>query len=75
MMFTNRKNMDLRPIMANIFEKKTIYGSFVTAKIAGIESTAKMRSVNSTIKSTRNKGVINLFPSIFMKKFLPSYLG
>ncbi len=32
-------------------------GSVVTAKIAGIESTAKIRSVASTSSSTRKSGV------------------
>ena len=40
MMFTRRKNIERRPRMANIFEKNTMYGSFVTAKIAAMESTA-----------------------------------
>ncbi|MNT85676.1 hypothetical protein D3C72_2258640 [compost metagenome] len=56
-MFTNKKNIDRKPIMAKMFEKNTMYGSLVTAKIAGIESTANNKSVNSTINNTRNKGV------------------
>ena len=37
-------------------EKKTIKGSFVIEKTVGIESTAKIKSVNSMMISTRNKG-------------------
>ena len=58
--------------MAKILEKKTIYGSLVTEKIAGIESTAKMRSVNSIIIKTRNSGVIFFTPSIVTKNLLPT---
>ena len=54
-MFTKRKNIDLKPNIANMLEKKTIYGSFVTAKIAGIESTANITSVNSTINNTKKQ--------------------
>ena len=38
-------------------------GSVVTAKIAGIESTAKTRSVLSTISSTSNSGVAISLPA------------
>jgi len=44
--------------MANILEKNTIYGSRVMEKIAGIESKAKTRSVNSTTIRTINRGVM-----------------
>ena len=37
-------------------------GSLVTAKMAGIESTAKIRSVNSTSSSTTNRGVAMRMP-------------
>jgi hypothetical protein len=39
------KYKDLNPKMAKTFEVNTINGSGVIAKIAGIESTAKIRSV------------------------------
>ena len=38
-------------------------GSVVMAKMAGIESTAKMTSVNATIIITTNSGVYFLIPS------------
>ncbi len=40
-----------------MFEVKTMKGSLVTAKIAGIESTAKTRSVHSIRTSTTSSGV------------------
>ena len=58
--------------MANIFEKKTMNGSLVTANTAGIESKAKTRSVNSIIIKTINKGVRKNFPSLRMVKRPPS---
>ena len=64
MILINRKNIDLNPIIAKILEKKTIYGSLVTAKIAGIESTAKIKSVNSTISKTKKSGVKCFLPFI-----------
>ena len=63
--------MDLNPSIANMLEKNTMYGSLVTAKIAGIESTAKTKSVNSTIKRTKKRGVISFLPLIFTKNRLP----
>ena len=60
-MLLNKKNKLLSPIIAKILEKKTMYGSLVTEKIAGTLSTAKTRSLNSTTSKTRNKGVINFF--------------
>ena len=53
----NRKYIERKPKIAKIFEVKTINGSVVIAKIAGIESTAKIRSENSTSTSTKNSGV------------------
>ena len=41
-----RKNSERRPIMAKIFEKNTTNGSSDTENTAGIESSAKMTSVN-----------------------------
>ena len=43
--------------MAKMFEVKTMNGSWVMPKIAGIESTAKTMSVASTTISTRSSGV------------------
>ena len=45
------------PRMAKILEVNTMNGSRVTAKIAGIESTANTRSVSSIATSTSNSGV------------------
>ncbi|MNL82358.1 hypothetical protein D3C87_2097230 [compost metagenome] len=71
-MFTNKKNIERKPKIAKIFEKNTIYGSLVTAKIAGIESTAKIRSANSITNKTMNSGVTKVFASLFTKNLLPS---
>ena len=46
-----------------MFDVKTMNGSLVTAKIAGIESTAKTRSVHSISTSTRSSGVATRLPS------------
>jgi len=43
--------------MAKMFDVNTMNGSRVTAKIAGIESTANTRSVISTATSTVSSGV------------------
>ena len=66
--FTTIKNMALNPSMAKILEKKTIYGSLVMAKIAGIESTAKITSENSITISTINNGVMYSLPSFRTRK-------
>ncbi len=47
-------------------------GSRVTAKIAGIESTAKIRSVNSTRTRTTNIGVASSRPLRRVKNLSPS---
>ena len=54
---TSRKYRARKPMMANRFDVKTMNGSVVMAKIAGIESTANTRSVTSIRISTRNSGV------------------
>jgi superfamily II DNA helicase RecQ len=61
--------------MAKIFEVKTMRGSFVIAKIAGTESTAKMMSVNSKNMRAKNKGVTWTSPSTLWKNFCPSIFG
>ena len=48
--------------MAKTLLVKTRNGSAVIAKIAGIESTAKMRSVNSTMTRARKSGVARRTP-------------
>ena len=55
-MLDKKKNIERRPKIAHMLEKKTIKGSFVIEKTVGIESTAKIKSVNSMMISTRNKG-------------------
>jgi hypothetical protein len=50
------------PRIANTLLVNTRNGSVVIAKIAGIESTAKIRSVNSTRSSARNSGVARSAP-------------
>ena len=62
------KYSERRPRIANAFEVNTRNGSRVTARIAGIESTANTTSVNSTITRATNNGVANVRPSCFTKK-------
>ena len=68
----NKKNMERNPIIAKMLEKNTMYGSFVTEKIAGILSTAKIKSVHSMINNTKNNGVTFFTPSIVTKNLLPT---
>ena len=56
------KYSERRPRIAKMFEVKTMNGSRVTAKMAGIESTAKTTSVASTTTSTRSSGVASRWP-------------
>jgi len=44
-------------------------------KIAGMESTANNKSVNSTIKRTKNNLVATNFLSMRVKNLAPSYFG
>lgn len=53
----NAKYKERSPRIAKTFEVYTINVSFDIARIAGIESTAKIRSVNSISNNTINKGV------------------
>jgi hypothetical protein len=57
--------------MAKALLVNTRKGSCVTAKIAGIESTAKMMSVVSTRSSTVNSGVATHVPDLFTHSFWP----
>jgi len=50
-------------MMAKILEVKTINGSRVMAKMAGMESTAKIISLVSIAKRTMNNGVKKYFLS------------
>lgn len=56
-----------RPRMAKTFEVYTINGSSVIARMAGIESTAKIRSVVSTANRTTKSGVAHRRPSLLTK--------
>jgi hypothetical protein len=49
--------------MAKAFEVNTRKGSSVTAKMAGIESTANTTSVVSTTRSTASRGVASSRPA------------
>ena len=57
-----------------MLDVNTINGSRVTAKIAGIESTAKKMSVVSITSKERNSGVIKRLPFSFKKNAWPSIL-
>ena len=59
--------------MAKALLVKTRNGSWVTAKIAGMESTAKMMSVVSTRTRTMNSGVATHLPAFFTQNFCPWY--
>ena len=58
-----------------MLEKNTIYGSRVTAKTAGMESMAKIKSETSISIITMNNGVIYIRASFLIKNRLPTYLG
>ena len=53
----SRKYSARSPRIANAFELNTMNGSWLTARTAGTESTAKITSVASTRTSTANSGV------------------
>lgn len=57
--------------MAKTFEVYTIKASLVMARIAGIESTAKIKSVVSMSNRTINKGVAVRFPFSRIQNLLP----
>jgi hypothetical protein len=59
----SRKYRARRPRIANAFDVNTKKVSEVTAKIAGIESTAKITSVVSTTTSTASNGVARRLPA------------
>ena len=66
-----RKKYKFRnPRMAKILEVKTIKGSLVIEKIAGIESTAKRISVNSITINVAKRAVATFLES-FVIKYLP----
>jgi hypothetical protein len=68
-----RKYRARNPRMANAFEVKTRNGSSVTAKIAGIESTANTTSVLSMATRTASIGVATHLPPWRTKNRWPWY--
>ena len=58
--------------MAKAFEENTMNGSRDTARMAGMESTAKTTSVVSTRMSTANRGVASSLPVRRVNSFCPS---
>src|SRR5699024_11881177 len=52
---TNKKNMERKPRIAKIFEKKTIYESRVTENMAGIISVSKMKVRQHIVIKNKNK--------------------
>jgi hypothetical protein len=57
MTFSSRKNIERRPMMAHMLLVKTMNGSVVMPKIAGIESIANTTSAVSTISRVTNRVV------------------
>jgi hypothetical protein len=57
--------------MANAFDVNTRNGSSVTAKMAGIESTANNTSVVSTATRTASSGVATVRPAWRRKNRVP----
>jgi hypothetical protein len=63
MKLDSKKYIDLKPRIAKIFDVYNIKGSLgAIEKIAGIESTANNKSVNSITPTTTNRGVASLIP-------------
>ncbi len=64
-----------QPEDANAFDANTMNCSWLTARTAGTESTAKMTSVASISTSTANSGVASRLPFCFVNSFGPVVLG
>ena len=75
MKLSSKKNSARSPKIAKILEEYNINGSFDMAKIAGIESTAKSKSVNSITATTTNNGVATFLPFSIVKNLSPSYVS
>ena len=74
MKLANRKYKERSPRIAKIFEVYRMNGSSgAMAKMAGMESTAKIKSVNSITVTTTNRGVAIFTPFSMVKKFPPLY--
>ncbi|MNI96772.1 hypothetical protein D3C73_1552950 [compost metagenome] len=67
----SRKYSARRPMMAKMLEVNTINGSVVTAKMAGMLSTANTTSVASITSSTTNMGVAYRSPPMRTKNDCP----
>ncbi|MNQ97484.1 hypothetical protein D3C85_1131380 [compost metagenome] len=73
MKLAKRKYKALKPNMAKMLEVYKINGSSgAIAKIAGMESTAKIKSVNSITATTTNNGVASFIPFSTVKNLAPS---
>src|SRR5690606_19511022 len=68
----SRKYCDRSPHIANKLEGPTMNGTSVTAKIAVTESTANIRSLDSTMANTTNSGVAIRRPPRRTKKLCHS---
>ena len=64
--------MARKPKIANTLLVSTMKGSEVIAKIAGMESTAKITSVKAIKQMTMNSGVAIFLPFSTVQKFSPS---
>ena len=70
--FANKKYIERKPKIANMFEVYNIKGSSgAIAKIAGIESTAKIKSVDSITTMTKSNRVAKRFVPLLMKNLSP----
>lgn len=70
-----RKYSCRSPISAKAFAVKTMYGSWVRPKIAGIESSANSTSVVPMASMTTISGVSTRLPLTRMKSLVPWYLS
>lgn len=68
----SRKYSDRSPKMAKALELNTMNCSWLTARIAGMESTANTTSVVSTMISTASSGVATRLALRIVKSFWPS---
>ena len=68
----NKKYKERKPIIAKMFDEYTKKVSCVMDNTAGMESTAKIRSLISTTITAAKSGVANHLPAgSFTKKFSP----
>ncbi len=68
-----RKYSWRRPISAKALAVKTMYGSWVRPKIAGMESRANSTSVVPMASMTTISGVSTRLPLVTMKSLVPWY--